>query len=158
MVFTWRLKAGLSVPRSSAPKCNQGYSPMQDPSKQYIVKWTCRGYLHSRFRGAGYGRVVPDSTPLRTWMRSSGPDSKATFAACVPKQDLTMDTRAFVAKLGYKGPLELWSMYACLFTDPSIRRLSTSWLRANMKRLAKKRKAYKTDKGQNPVPGLLVQE
>jgi len=130
---------------------------MQDPSKQYIVKWTCRGYLLSRLRGAGYGRVVPDSTPMRTWMRSSGPDAKATFAACMPK-DLTMDTCAFVAQMGYEGPLELWGMYGCLFTDSNIRRLSTSWLRANMKRLAKKRKAYKADKGQNPVPGLLVLE
>ena len=130
----------------------------KDPSRQYIVKWTCRGYLLSRVRGAGIKRVMADNTTLRTWMRYSGPDSKATFLAAVPRDNLSMDLREFVAMVNYEGPLELWGMYACLFTDPSIRTLSTTWLRDNMKPLAKRRKLYKDEHGQNPVPGFLVQQ
>ena len=111
----------------------------KDPSKQYIVKWTCRGYLLSRVRGAGFKRVIADSTPLRTWIRYSGPDSKATFLAAVSKDTLGMDLREFIATVNYEGPLELWGMYACLFTDPSIRAVSTTWLRDNMQPLGKRR-------------------
>ena len=130
----------------------------KDPSKQYIVKWTCRGYLLSRVRGAGIKRVIADSTPLRTWMRYSGPDIKATFLAAVPRENLGMELRDFVATVNYEGPLELWGMYGCLFTDSSIRELSTTWLRDNMQSLAKRRKLYKEEHGQNPVPGFLVQQ
>ena len=130
----------------------------KDPSKQYIVKWTCRGYLLSRVRGAGIKRVIADRTPLRTWMRYSGPDSKATFLAAVPKESLDMELRDFVATVKYEGPLELWAMYGCLFTDSGIRELSTTWLRDNMQSLAKRRKLYKEEHGQNPVPGFLVQQ
>ena len=77
----------------------------KDPSKQYIVKWTCRGYLLSRVRGAGIKRVMADNTTLRTWMRYSGPDSKATFLAAVPRDNLSMDLREFVAMVNYEGPL-----------------------------------------------------
>ena len=75
----------------------------KDPSKQYIVKWTCRGYLLSRVRGAGIKRVMADNTPLRTWMHYSGPGSKAIFLAAVPKCNLGIDLREFVAMVNYEG-------------------------------------------------------
>lgn len=63
--------------------------------------------------------------------------------------------------IGYDGPPELFSMYCCLFSDPSVANVldakPEAWARGNILNLRRARKDYEARWGQTPHPAVLLQ-
>jgi hypothetical protein len=54
-------------------------------------------------------------------------------------------------------PPELFTMYACLFADSSVQKLSTAWLVENSAMLRSKCLSYFKEHGFPPHPGVLIE-
>jgi hypothetical protein len=63
--------------------------------------------------------------------------------------------------IGYDGPPELFSMYCCLFSDPSVASYlnakPTGWAKGNIFKLRRARIVYEARWGQTPHPAVLLQ-
>ncbi len=54
-------------------------------------------------------------------------------------------------------PPELFTMYACLFADSSVQKLSTAWLVENTVKLRFRCLSYFQEHGFAPHPGVLIE-
>jgi hypothetical protein len=57
----------------------------------------------------------------------------------------------------YLGPPELFTMYACLFADSSVQKVSTAWLVSHSVVLRAKCLSYTREHGFSPHPGVLIE-
>ena len=57
----------------------------------------------------------------------------------------------------YRGPPELFTMYACLFADSSVQKVSTMWLVSHTVVMRTKCLSYMSEHGFPPHPGVLIE-
>ena len=59
--------------------------------------------------------------------------------------------------LRYSAPAELFTMYACLFADSAVQKVSTTWLLSHEALLRAKCLSYYVEFGFPPHPGVLME-
>lgn len=124
---------------------------------RYTPMWTLRAITISRMRSAGIPSLNLDSCKVSKFAKFF-PDQTSSFSRFRDsKASLKKSCKDFFKELGYTGPPELWAMYACLFQDKTVMKVSTAWLAANRDRLKEYRVQYKREHGQNPVPAVLLE-
>jgi hypothetical protein len=137
---------------SSAAK---GAVMMSQPGA-YQHLWLIRTWLKMTMEASGISKLrVGQATPEE--FQCIFPDSKKhimTLTGDHPTMFQALDA------LGYDGPPELLSMYACLFNVKEVRKAlrakPPNWLKDQRFALRQARRAYRSDHGQNPCPAILI--
>jgi hypothetical protein len=142
--------ASLSRGRASAQRSTESTGSMG-----YELGWYFRAHLVVEMRAAGISSLKVDSSM-----------SAAEFAALLPDQSQWITALAgpggslqnAMRACAYNGPLELFSMYACLFGDQAVLRQPLSFFQDNFDALVTEKAAYQARTGQQPHPAVLVRQ
>ena len=127
-------------------------------STGYRIKWVIRKYLIHRMRSAGVSHLLIEDATVRNFAMCF-PDQKAKLwtAAGGVKRGGSKPVREVMQESGYHGAPELWTMYACLFSDAAVSRLNIEWLRSNMCQLRHALLIFVNRNGFAPHPATLLQ-
>jgi hypothetical protein len=129
---------------------------LSDP-ESYKFLWNARANLEGARMAAGVSKFkVPAGMTV------------AKFAANFPDQHEYLvrwakhlkvgSIKALAAKIKYKGPLHLLTMYACLLMDARIRQFDPKTLKTCLRKLPKHRKSNRSKFGHEGHPGAAVRD
>lgn len=132
--------------RAKLPKLSSdGYGFLWAIRAHLIVVMRANGIeqleMDPKFTTSAFARMFPDQSH---WIRAWGNSGK--------------NVGWLFKKMEYAEAPELFSMYACLFSDDQVINVSPEFLRENLGRLQLLRQTCKTSYGQNPHPAVLLSE
>ena len=136
--------------------------------KQYMKKWLNRGYLIYAMWRQKRGKLSVDGCTVRSFLPLF-PDAKDRLLPLLSHAlgasnnvNKARDMTDALDAIGYTGPPELLSMWACLCGDPEIVNIlalrGLGWLQQHKVELKKMRQAYEKAHGISPHPAILLKQ
>lgn len=120
----------------------------------YTTRWTLRAHMVAEMRVAGITSLDVGKVSLEEFS-SLFPDQNKWIQVMAGKHT---GVESFFREMDYKGPAELFSMYACLFGDEVVQRTPLQVMRKHVDQLCSIKEAYAACFGMSPHPAVLVRE
>ncbi len=114
-----------------------------------------RNRWFARARAASHGRHYDVTGLSLKKFHQMFPDSKEWVLRLAGRKDRSV--KGLFKATGYKGDPLLFTMFACLFAEPGLRRVSATQINKNRGSLVKAAKDYHKEHGFNPHPAVLMQ-
>ena len=148
-VKEWRAAVGhLESMAKRTPGLSGGYRKF----------WAIRCSLILRMRQAGISSLKLGDVTVRDF-RGLFPDQKDLLTKLAGGRYMLHRKISDVFKdCSYKGPPELFTMWACLIADRSVSRVSLDWLKDHKVNIARAYKDLKRSFKLTPHPGVLLEE
>jgi hypothetical protein len=133
--------------------------PPQMPgcSGAYRGVWAIRCGLIYLMRRAGINKLELEGCTVRDFLGNFPDQKQQVLAVAGGKHMVHRLMQDVLSDTGYVAPPELFTMYACLFADSSVQKLSTAWLVENSAMLRSKCLSYFKEHGFPPHPGVLIE-
>jgi hypothetical protein len=136
-------------------------------SDGYVRQWLNRCCVFYCMRFQGIKRMKMAGFTVKAFLDLDFPDEKKVVLPLLTMPGLTQQKalhtklEAAFQHLGYKGPPELFHMYACFFSNDDfvkvIRSKRPLWIKKNLRVLRRWSEHYYSDHGIWPHPRLIVQ-
>ena len=129
--------------------------PMLAANLRYTIPWVVRSKLHMEMRRAGVLRLKASRQDRVAKMLTVFPDAKGWLSLF----SKGMFMRTLLRELEYDHPIELLTMYFCLFGDDLIKDMPVEELLSpGVERVAHARTAYKHKTGVTACPAIAVRD
>ena len=124
-------------------------------SLAYLWPWMLRSHMIAQTRARGVHAMTYPRAFRCSELEAMAPDQRKHIAML--KDDITSVYDLFNL-LGYNGPAELFSMFACMFLAKGSRQWDPTWVSDRVARLIKHRELMFARDGVQPHPLTLLQE
>ena len=136
-------------------------------NENYLRQWLNRCAVYYCMRCKKVKRMVVGQSTVRDFLNLDFPDEHEVVLPLLSRPNLyghyvlTSKLADAFSDLGYKGPPELFHMYACFFSNDQyvevVRSKSATWIQRHIKTMGRWAKNYFSTHGINPHPRLIVQ-
>ena len=151
------LERGLSLPGAlTGRKSSESTGSLESTEsggQGYHWPWYVRSHLLVEMRAAGIPRLVVDRDVGATQFAAMFPDQGRWVKAYSADGS---SLQGIVARLQYKGPVELLTMHLCLCGDAAVTAQPPELLRTNVQLLRHLRVQYAAAHGLQPHPAVLM--
>jgi hypothetical protein len=134
-----------------------GSPRMPGCSGAYRGVWAIRCGLIYLMRRAGINKLELEGCTVRDFLGNFPDQKQQVLAVAGGKRMVHRLMQDVLSDAGYVAPPELFTMYACLFADSSVQKLSTAWLVENTVKLRFRCLSYFQEHGFAPHPGVLIE-